>query len=121
MSTLRPAVVSMEIPACPEPPSLEATRLPSSSLTPLTYVRILFQLGRVTNRWNMSMMQHDPRLREAARAIYEACYPSDEWAQFAFDEAERYGTVHYRQAVDGALAARACLAAAGEQLALPVT
>lgn len=66
------------------------------------------------------MMQHDPRLREAARAIYEACYPSDEWAQFAFDEAERYGTVHYRQAVDGALAARACLAAAGEQLALAV-
>jgi hypothetical protein len=87
----------------------------------LTNVHILFQLSRVTNRWNMSMMQHDPRLREAARAIYEACYPSDEWAQFAFDEAERYGTVHYRQAVDGALAARACLAAAGEQLALPVT
>lgn len=88
---------------------------------PLTNVPLSFQLGRVTNRWNMSMMQHDPRLREAARAIYEACYPSDEWAQFAFDEAERYGTVHYRQAVDGALAARACLAAAGEQLALPVT
>ncbi len=98
------------------PHSAECRRTP-----PLTYVPFLFQLGRVTNRWNMSMMQHDPRLREAARAIYEACYPSDEWAQFAFDEAERYGTVHYRQAVDGALAARACLAAAGEQLALPVT
>lgn len=37
------------------------------------------------------MMQHDPRLHEAARAIYEAFYPSDEWAQFAFGEAERYG------------------------------
>lgn len=67
------------------------------------------------------MMPHDPGLREAARAIYEACYPTDEWAQFAVDEAERYGTVHYRQAVDGALATRACLAAASEQFAPPVT
>ncbi len=66
------------------------------------------------------MMQHDPRLREAARAIYEACYPSDEWAQFAFDEAERYGTVHYRQAVDGAQRARHILSAQGEQLTLAV-
>jgi len=41
------------------------------------------------------MMQHDPRLRAAARAIYDACYPSEEWSLFPFDEAERYGTVHY--------------------------
>ncbi|WP_423828597.1 hypothetical protein [Sphingomonas paucimobilis] len=74
-----------------------------------------------TNRWNITIMQHDPRLRAAARAIYDACYPSEEWSLFPFDEAERYGTLHYRQAVDGALAARAALAEAGEQLALPVT
>ncbi|MFV0922721.1 hypothetical protein ACR720_04440 [Sphingomonas parapaucimobilis] len=67
------------------------------------------------------MMQHDPRLRAAACAIYDACYPTEEWSLFPFDEAERYGTVEYRQAVDGAQAARACLAVAGEQLALPVT
>lgn len=53
---------------------------------------------------------------KAARAINGAYYPSDEWAPLPFDEAERYGTVHYRQAVDGALAAHACLTAAGEQL-----
>jgi hypothetical protein len=86
----------------------------------LTYVPFSFQLGRVTNRWNMSMMQHDPRLREAARAIYDACYPTEEWSELSFVEAEKYATVQYRQAVDGALAARAILAAAGEQLALPV-
>lgn len=26
-------------------------------------------------------MQHDLRLRAAARAIYDACYPSDDWAR----------------------------------------
>lgn len=58
-------------------------------------------------------------LRAAARAIYDACYPSDEWAPVGFDEAERCGTVHYRQAVGAAQAARTVLAARGEQLSLP--
>jgi len=56
-------------------------------------------------------MQHDVRLRAAARAIYDACYPSDDWSPVRFDEAERFGTVHYRQAVDAAREARATLAA----------
>jgi hypothetical protein len=60
-------------------------------------------------------MQHDLQLRAAARAIYEACYPSDEWAPFGFDEAERYGTIHYRQAVGAAQQARAALATRFEQ------
>jgi hypothetical protein len=65
-------------------------------------------------------MQHDLQLRAAARAIYDACYPSDDWAPCGFDEAERCGTIHYRQAVGAAQQARAVLASQGEQLALPV-
>lgn len=64
-------------------------------------------------------MEHDLLLRAAARAIYDACYPSDDWSPVGFDEAERCGTVHYRQAVDAALQARAMLAVRGEQLPLP--
>lgn len=56
-------------------------------------------------------MPHDVRLRAAARAIYEACYPGDEWAPVGFAEAERCRTVHYRQAVSAALEARDALAA----------
>lgn len=56
-------------------------------------------------------MQHDVRLRAAARAIYEACYPGDEWAPVGFEEAERFRTIHYRQAVGAALEARVLLAA----------
>jgi hypothetical protein len=63
-------------------------------------------------------MQHDLRLRATARAIYDACYPTDDWAPTGFDEAERLGTVHYRQAVDAAKQARAVLASRGEQLPL---
>ncbi len=66
------------------------------------------------------MMQHDPRLRAAARAIYDACYPTEEWSLFPFEEAEKYGTIEYRQAVDGARAARAEFAWEGEQFPLPV-
>jgi hypothetical protein len=47
-------------------------------------------------------MEHDLRLRAAARAIYDACYPNEEWAPCTFDEAERFGTVHYRQAIGAA-------------------
>ena len=64
-------------------------------------------------------MEHDLLLRAAARAIYDACYPRDDWSPVSFDEAERCGTVHYRQAVDAALQARAVLAVRGEQLPLP--
>lgn len=56
-------------------------------------------------------MQHDVRLRAAARAIYEHCYPGEEWAPLGFDEAERYRTIPYRQAVGAALEARAVLVA----------
>jgi hypothetical protein len=57
-------------------------------------------------------MQHDVPLRAAVRAIFDACYPSDDWSPIRFEEAERFGTVHYRQAVDAALRARATFAAA---------
>ncbi|KQM90215.1 hypothetical protein ASE70_02015 [Sphingomonas sp. Leaf22] len=63
-------------------------------------------------------MQHDLQLRAAARAIYENVYPSDEWVPIGFEEAERYGTVHYRQAVGAAQDARAVLAVP-HQLPLP--
>lgn len=65
-------------------------------------------------------MQHDLQLRAAARAIYDACYPSEDWAPCGFDEAERYGTVHYRQAVGAAQEARRALATPmHDQLTLP--
>ena len=56
-------------------------------------------------------MKHDPALRAAAQAVYESCYPSEEWAPVPFKEAERFGTVHYRQAVEAALRVRANLTA----------
>lgn len=55
-------------------------------------------------------MGHDLQLHAAARAIYDACYPSDEWTPIGFDEARLFDTVHYRQAV---AAARASCALAG--------
>lgn len=55
-------------------------------------------------------LAHDDRLRDAARAIYDAVYPGDEWTPVPFDQAERSGTVHYRQAVDAARLARVTLA-----------
>ena len=63
-------------------------------------------------------MQHDLQLRAAARAIYDACYPSEEWAPIGFDEAERFGTVHYRQAVGAAQQAREVLQDRGVQPSL---
>lgn len=51
-------------------------------------------------------MQHDLSLRAAARAIYDACYPTDDFAPVGFDEAERCETIHYRQAVEAAQKAR---------------
>ena len=61
-------------------------------------------------------MQHDLRLRAAARAIYDNVYPSADAGPFSFDEAERFGTVEYRQAVGAAQDARSALAARHEQL-----
>ncbi len=54
-------------------------------------------------------MQHDLCLRAAARAIYDACYPSNDWSPLTFEEAERYRTIHYRQAVNAAQDARGVL------------
>ncbi len=65
-------------------------------------------------------MQHDLRLCATARAIYHACYPSDDWAPYGFEEAERFATIEYRQAVDAAQQARCVLASPGEQLVLAV-
>ncbi len=59
-------------------------------------------------------MQHDVRLRAAARAIFDACYPSEDWSPVRFEEAERYRTVHYRQAVDAAMRARSTFIAAAQ-------
>ncbi|MEG3166472.1 hypothetical protein U1701_17970 [Sphingomonas sp. PB2P19] len=63
-------------------------------------------------------MQHDLQLRAAARAIYENVYPTEERAPVSFDQAERFGTVHYRQAVGAAQEARSVLAVRHEQLLL---
>lgn len=64
-------------------------------------------------------MQHDVSLRAAAPAIYDAVYPSEDWAPTGFDEAEQHGTVHYGQAVEAAQRARLQLSSAWvEQLAL---
>ena len=56
-------------------------------------------------------MQHDVRMREATRAIYNAVYPGEEWTPVPFDIAERRGTVHYRNAAAAAQEARGYLTA----------
>ncbi|TCM10368.1 hypothetical protein C8J41_101883 [Sphingomonas sp. PP-CC-3G-468] len=61
-------------------------------------------------------MQHDLRLRAAARAIYENVYPPVDPAPFSFDEAERFGTAEYRQALGAAQDARSVLTTRHEQL-----
>ncbi len=63
-------------------------------------------------------MQHDLQLRAAARAIYDNVYSHVDAAPFSFDEAERFGTAEYRQAVGAAQDARSVLAARDEQLLL---
>ncbi|MBD3768182.1 MAG: hypothetical protein IE928_09605 [Gammaproteobacteria bacterium] len=62
-------------------------------------------------------MHHDVRLRAAARAIFDAVYPTDDFTPVAFDQAERFETIHYRRAVE---AAQACFLVVGdgEQLVL---
>lgn len=60
-------------------------------------------------------MQHDACLRAAARAIYDACYPSEEWSPVGFEEAEKHGTIHYRQSVAAAQTARPLFLAGCEE------
>ena len=60
-------------------------------------------------------MQHDVPLREAVRVIFDACYPSEEWCPVRFEDAERHRMVHYRQAVEAAMRARAMFAEATAQ------
>lgn len=47
-------------------------------------------------------MHQDSRLREAARAIYNSVYPSEEWTPLPFEEAERHRSTHYRNVVEAA-------------------
>lgn len=47
-------------------------------------------------------MRHDLRLRAAARAIYDACFPTEDTAPAGFDDAERFTTIHCRRAVEAA-------------------
>jgi hypothetical protein len=63
-------------------------------------------------------MRQNLRLRAAANVIYNAVYPGEEWTPLSFEEAERYETPHYRQAVAAALLARPVLADRAEQLSL---
>ena len=63
-------------------------------------------------------MVHDTKLRAAAQAIYDSCYPGEEWTSLPFAVAEKHASVHYRQAVEAALHARSMFAASGEQLPL---
>ncbi len=61
-------------------------------------------------------MQHDLQLRAVARAIYENVYPLAHPGRATFDEAERFTTEHYRQAIGAAQDARSILVARHEQL-----
>lgn len=63
-------------------------------------------------------MHHDMQLRAAAKAIYDEVYPSDDWSPLPFEDAERYGTIHYRQAVGAAQRAKAMLSGDEVQLLL---
>jgi hypothetical protein len=58
------------------------------------------------------------RLRAAARAIFDACYPSEDWSPVGFEGAERCGTIHYRQAFEAARHARSMLTEAVTQMEL---
>lgn len=73
------------------------------------------------HRWERIVgieLRNDLRLIEAVEVIYNAAYPSSEWAPVSFAEARRRETVHYRQAVEAALLARPILSDRAEQLAL---
>ena len=65
-------------------------------------------------------MHHDTKLRDAARAIYNTVYPGEEWAPLPFEDAARFRSVHYRNAVDAARKVRLEFAedSGGRQLGL---
>jgi hypothetical protein len=65
-----------------------------------------------------TVMRHDPRLRATARVIYDAWFPTEDTAPVGFDQAERFGTIHYRRAVEAAQECIRTVAQQGEQLAL---
>lgn len=62
-------------------------------------------------------MRHDARLRAAARVIFDAVYPTDEFTPVAFEQAEQFEIIHYRRAVE---APQVCFLVVGdgEQLVL---
>lgn len=43
-----------------------------------------------------------PELRTIAKAIFDTVYPSEEWTPVRFEEAERFETIHYRNAIAAA-------------------
>lgn len=51
-------------------------------------------------------MERDLQLGAAVRAIYGACYPSEDWRPADVNEAERIRSVHCRQATGAARQAR---------------
>ena len=57
----------------------------------------------------MPPLNQDQTLRATTRAIYAAVYPGEEWTPVGFEAAEKFGTVHYRNAVAAAQDARAQL------------
>lgn len=64
------------------------------------------------------MPQHDETLRAVTRAIFTACYPGEDYADFPFEEAEARRSRCYLQAAEAARLARIEFTAQGEQLAL---
>ncbi|RDE04705.1 hypothetical protein [Sphingomonas aracearum] len=62
-------------------------------------------------------MQQDLQLRAAAREIYDTFHTAAD-AGLRFDQAERFRTDSYHQAVGAAQGARRALAASGDQLPL---
>ena len=66
-------------------------------------------------------LRHDERLREVAHVIYDTVYPASEWTDLSFQEAERFTTPHYRNAVDAAHKADNVLTTdVDRQLAMPL-
>jgi hypothetical protein len=90
--------------ARPDCPKIRDSRLKNKCGTYILLVRFE-QEGETA----VHQPEHDQQLRAAARAIYDTVYPGEEWTPVPFAEAERCGTVHYRNAVAAALLARAQL------------
>lgn len=63
---------------------------------------------------SLQVLQGPADLRDAAKAIYDAVYPSSDWTPVGFEEAERYDTVHYRNALTAARSASMLLSETGD-------